>query len=250
MAALAKSMPVPAHLLAADRLDEALRRVHAWGKASEQDGLQTMKRSLRELSTDISRLGDMRAELAEANQQVQAAEQLRLESVRLSEEMRKSAESTAARAGVVAETKEKLDQARADRHRAVAREEALLAEHARGMECRAAEVDQFLAMYRHRLGLDIAPTGEVHEVRFCFSLLTEEEPELKAGVTLRLAADGASYEAVDCSPTLSRLEPMLAILNGSAESALALPAFVCGLRREFAEALRGGRSQRPAMAGA
>lgn len=251
MAALTKGMPVPAHLLAADRLDEALHRVHTWGKASEQEGRHSMRRGLRELASDISKLDDMRAELAEATEQVQAAEQLRADSVRLGEEMRQSAESAAARAGVVAETKERLDQARMDRQRAVAREEAVLAEQARGMEARFSEVEQFLSVFRERLGLDISPTGEPHEVRVTLSLLIEDDPMREAGVTLRLGADGAGYEAANSVPTLPDLDSLLAQLNADAEKPFALPAFICGLRRGFVEVFRLSHpAKRPAVAGA
>jgi len=241
MAALTKGMPVPAHLLAADRLDEALHRVHTWSKACEQEARQIMKRSLRELSNDISKLEDLRVELAEATEQVQAAEKLRSDSVRLGDDMRHSAESAAARAGVVAETKVRLDQARIDRQRAVAREDAFLAEQVRCMETQVSEVDQFLALYCNRLGLAIVPTGAPHEVRVTFSLLSDSDPLREAGLTLRIRADGGGYEATDCVPILPHLDSMLAKLNADAGGQFALPTFMCNLRQGFAAAIHGRR---------
>jgi len=72
-------------------------------------------------------------------------------------------------------------------------------------------------------------------VRMTFSLLDAADPAREFAFTLGLAQgeEKAAYDVYNCAPMVPELRGLLAELNHKPDSAVALPRFICSMRKAF-----------------
>jgi hypothetical protein len=118
-------------------------------------------------------------------------------------------------------------------------EEQKIAQQKEAADAQHAEALKLLGTYQDRLGLAIVRVAP-QTVRMTFSLLDERDPAREFSFVLGLGASDASmdkdadaYHVAECVPAVPALPQLLSALNADASSAVALPRFVCGIRRAF-----------------
>jgi len=220
---------------AGDQLEEVFAatqtRATQWRKDSTRALQLELQRGVEELRRERACLEDLRSDLQGAEQLTEAARRMKTEGSRLAEVMRQSAEAVAQRAEVALSTRDKLREAHSARQKELRHEEELLAERRRAAEVQEAEMEAFLGLYRERLGLAVLRAAP-RTVRLAFTLLDEDSPAREFSLTLGID-EQQGYCVSECSPQVPQVGALLGILNSSAGSPTALPAFACGMRRAF-----------------
>jgi hypothetical protein len=209
-------------------------RISQWRRDSTHSVGSELQRGLRELGRERAQLTDLRSEVAGAHNSVETATQLHADSELVAEAVHTSVAAADERAQALARTRDELLQQRDVHLEALRREEQEIATQRQTAEERQAEAERLLNTYRDRLGFAI--TREAPQtVRMTFSLLDKADPAREFAFILGIAQgeEHAAYEVSNCVPMVPELRGLLADLNHCPESAVALPRFVCSMRKAF-----------------
>merc|ERR1712087_13982 len=98
-------------------------------------------------------------------------------------------------------------------------------------------------MGKERLGLNVEVTA-AQTVKITFLLVDNSDPSKEYSFLLSLgpACDMAeSYSVSSCTPLVSNVRALVETLNSQVESAAALPAFVCAMKKAFQSIAREGK---------
>eukprot|EP00442_Polarella_glacialis_P011966 CAMPEP_0115121720 /NCGR_PEP_ID=MMETSP0227-20121206/46405_1 /TAXON_ID=89957 /ORGANISM="Polarella glacialis, Strain CCMP 1383" /LENGTH=258 /DNA_ID=CAMNT_0002523535 /DNA_START=101 /DNA_END=874 /DNA_ORIENTATION=+ len=236
------SLASPGFQASKDLLEQVCSASEQWVSQWRQEQSTAMmleaQRGSQNLYREQEELEEVQADLLAIAQLAEAAHQLRAEGAEQGEVLRQSMEAAKGRANVAYRLKEDLCAAYAACSKEAREEEALLCERRQAAQEQLANMQQFLALYKDGLGLDISRVA-AQTLRVSFTLIDKSDPGREFWLTLGLcitdSAQGYEYQAVDGSCELSQLRQLLERLNDDPGTPAALPAFVCGLRRAFAE---------------
>lgn len=230
-----------------DQLDdifaEPLARIHKWRKDSSHASYAEAQRGMRELLREKSCLEDLRTDLAAKIREKVDVLKLKADAEQMSELVRRSGEAASARVRGALATKEQLLRAHDRCRQRLAQEEGALESGRRTAEARRAELEGLLGLYSGRLGLALAPEAP-RAVRVTFTLVDPAKPEREFSLSLGLN-EASEYRVTACDPAVPGLGERVARLNADADvkgrSRVALPAFLCGMRRAFLGTLSTAR---------
>jgi hypothetical protein len=196
------------------------------------------QRSLQELAWERASLETLRVDLASTQQQTEAATRSREEDQQIGGALRQSAEATAQRAGVAAQTRDDLRAAREAHEQELKQVEDSLIDQCRQAQSQRSELDKFLGFYADRLGLRITRIAP-QTVRIAFTLLDSGDLSREFSFSLGLS-DSSKYCVSNCEPQVPQklFGDLLKRLNADTTEASALPAFVCGMRKAFKDVTR------------
>jgi len=253
MAAVVMGSPLPASVAAArsplrnstfrpqaqvdGKTDEAYAaaesRASQWRRDLTQSVGSEMQRGLRELCRERAHLVDLQADLAAACSNVEAAKQMHADGEQLVEAASCEREAASERSEALTRARDELLRTRDANLEALKLEESEAKRHREEAEGRRAQAEKLLNTYRDRLGFSITREAP-HTVRMTF-YLDKADPERAFGFTLGLASEeeGTGYNVHDCVPVVPELPALLADLNNNVDSVVALPRFVCSMRRAF-----------------
>lgn len=219
----------PAKAKPIDNLDEVLGSSLLLVGQRRKERSQALQleasRAAQEIRREWQHVEDCKADLATLAELTKAAQRIRADGDAIGHLCYKSIDAAKDRAKVVGETLAQLQQEKESRER-----ELLLAANA-AANVKFGEVTTFLALYRERLGLIIDRVA-AQTVKLSFTLLDAAQPDREFSIILSLA-DGHVYRCLDCSPMLPSLKLLLEDLNEEPCASIALPTFLCGLRRAF-----------------
>lgn len=219
---------------------ESSSHVVQWRKERSQALQLEVQRAARELCAERAALQDLYADLANTAQLKEAALKLQEEGALCEEATKLSAETAAERSKAALQARDRLCQAHEACRQELKQENMELAKQIQAIAEQESEVEKFLAMYKHHLGLSIERIAP-QTVRLTFTLIDEADPEREFSFALGLA-DSRAYLASECRPQVPQLKGLLARLNAETGAPTSLPALVCGMRRAFQEAARNEAS--------
>lgn len=228
--------PVPAHLLAADQLEERIADcvayVAQWRKDACHAKQQELQHCVRELKAEIANLAALQASLTEAMRLTEAAAQHGVDSAKAKEAARRNVAEATLRAEAVQASLNQLLEASDAQRKVLRHEEGAFDRQRCQGRAQADQLQRFLSLYKERLGLELSRVGP-QAMRVAFSLLRSDDcQDVAVSFTLRLS-ETTAYEASDCNPPLPQFDKLLAHLNAATGSPFALAAFFCGVRRAF-----------------
>jgi len=213
---------------------DAQARVAQWRKDLVSSAGFEAHQGLRDLCHERQHLKDLQGDLAGVQGLVEAASQLQAGGVRLAEVLHSSSEAAGSRARAVAHVNDELRELAETHEQQLQEEERKIVQQQEAADAQHEEALKLLATYRERLGLAITRVAP-QTVRMSFSLLDACEPEREFAFTLGLSDSASSegYRVSKCAPDVPELSKLLEELNMNSSSALALPRFVCSMRRAF-----------------
>jgi hypothetical protein len=165
------------------------------------------------------------------------------EGEQIAEAVQNSTAAAAERTKAIARMRDELLRQRDAHLEALCHEEGEMKRQREAAEERELQATRLLNTYRERLGFAITRDA-AQTVRMTF-LLDEADPNREFAFTLGVAsAEGESgYVVHDCRPAVPELESLLVDLNNDVESPVALPRFVCSMRRAFLRLSRCGQEK-------
>lgn len=207
-------------------------RVVQWRKEQTQSIQHEAARGVEELRKERDAIEALQQDLITVKELTEEAAALRAEGARFSEAVRQSVEAVVRETEVVEAARDRLSAS------SLVASEEILAENKRRLKAqeesgrRQTECEQLLSMYRSKLGLTVTRAAP-QTVRLAFRFLDEADPNREFSVTLGMSCEG--YRVSASSDPLPQLEDLLESLNKDAGSSLAMPRFLCSLRRAFKE---------------
>lgn len=214
-----------------DAYADAQARLAQWRKHLVSGAGFEAQQGLRDLHHQREQLQDLQADLASVQSLVEAAKQLEMGGSRLAEVLQTSTEAADARAQAMLRISDELRELCDKRRREIQEEERKLARQQEAADTQHAEALKMLSTYSERLGLTITRVAP-QTVRMTFSLLDRRNLEREFSFTLGLCKASEAYMVSTCDPEVPELPKLLEALNSQA-SAVALPRFVCSMRRAF-----------------
>jgi len=222
---------------------DAHARLVQWRKDLGSSASFDAQQDLRELCHEKEHLKDLKSDLAGVQSLVGAAAQLQVGGTRLAEVVRSSTEAAATRAQSVARVRDELDRVRDSHRQELQQEERTVSRQKEMADAQHADSLKLLGVYKERLGLEITRVAP-QIVRMAFSLMDNSDPSRVFFFTLGLAdcEDKASdgYCVRECTPPVPELQKLVEELNADTSSTVALPRFVCLIRRCFIK-MAGGK---------
>jgi len=193
---------------------------------------------IEELARERRHLADLQADLENTRSMVEAAKRLDANGRRMAACLSDSEQAASERAETVANALDKLDEQKSTHELELQHERHILEEQRCEAEERHEEALRMLSTYWSRLGLSLSREAP-QLIRASFIFIDPEEPAREFAFTLGLAEDGtSSYKVQDCLPQIPKLDELLAELNKDSQSRAALPRFLCGMRKAFAESVK------------
>lgn len=230
---------------------DAQARLSQWRKDLVSVASFEAQQGLRELCHEREHLKDLQADLAGVQGLVEAASQLQVGGARLAEVLHSSAEANGSRVQAVARAIDELNGLCEMRRQELEQEERNVARQHELANAQHAEALKLLDAYRDRLGLSITRVAP-QTVRMAFSLLDPCDSEREFVFTLGLGDPENSNDGslgkksegyvCECVLDVPELSQLLCALNADASSAIALPRFVCSMRRSFLKLVAGAHA--------
>jgi len=223
---------------------DAHARLSQWRKDLAISASLEAQQGLRELCQDREQLGDLHTDLTGLQGLVVAASQLQAGGARLTKVLQHSGEAADARALAMGRVSEDLRALHDKQQRDVQEMESRNAQKKQTADAQHMEALNLLSTYRDRLGLAISRVAP-QTVRIAFSLLDECDVGREFSFVLGLVesdnvannpACGKTIEGYcvsECVPHVPGVSKLLAELNAHSDSVIALPRFVCSMRRAF-----------------
>lgn len=224
-----------------------LAHLSQWRKDLASSTSSEIQQSLRDLSHEREHLKDLRADLAGVQGLVESASQLQAGGARLADVVQSSNAAAATRAQALGRVRDELCDLHQSQRQRLQEEQRGFATQRAVVDAQHAEALKLLGVYKERLGLDIKREAP-RTVRMVFSLIDAAEPTREFSFTLGLGdledKTSEGYRVCECAPDVPELQQLLADLNSDASSSIALPRFVCGIRRAFFKMARAERTLR------
>jgi hypothetical protein len=219
-----------------DLYADAQIRLAQWRKGLVSSANFEAHQGIRELCHEREHLKDLRTDLAGIRGLVESASQLQAGGARLAEVVQTSSEAAGSRVQAMARIRDELHESSEMRKQELEQEERNIEQRQEAANLHHAEALKLLGTYSERLGLAITRVAP-QTVRMAFSLLDPCHPEREFVFTLGLGESAGKtsegYCINDCAPHVPELPELLVQLNKDANSASALPRFVCSMRRAF-----------------
>lgn len=221
------------------KLCDPLEEVHAnslmfaaqWRKERVLALRLEASKGLEEIRRERQEIEDCKFDLATVEELTLVASRLRAEGAAVGQVLCQSVDEAKLRTQVAEDIMCHLKEAHREKSQDALNQQAVLEERGKASSCRLELLDSFLAMYRKRLGLTIDRDG-AQTVKLVFTLLDKARPDREFSLTLSLA-DGQGYKSLCCDPELPALKKLLDNLNEEPCASIALPKFMCSLRRAF-----------------
>lgn len=228
---------------------DAHARISQWRKDLAISAGLDAQRGLSELRRDLEDQKALHADLAGLQGLVVAASQLQAGGARLAQVLQHSGEATAERALAMGCITDEVFKLHDEQKQDIQEMEFRNSQKKQAADAQHVEALKLLGTYTARLGLAISRVA-AQTVRIAFSLLDDCNIGQESFFVLGLVGSDKVMDDPACGNTLDRycvdecvphvmgVPELLAELNAHSASSIALPRFVCSMRRAFLEVAR------------